>query len=254
MILTGLARLDDALGGLLQGRIHLLTGGPGSGKTAVSLRFLWTGLERGETGLLVTLGNSRDLKSLAKHLGMARRAQGFLRVVNIVPGPIGVFRRDVLLSVGGYDDDTFAEDADLTLTLLTGGWHVVYEERAIAYTEAPETLLELVKQRYRWTRGILQALRKRASWVIAPKHGIAIWFSFLMMLFEAILWPALNVLGNVLFATAALSAGAASGVLYWWVLLTMRSETTLSSILETLKAMKEGRLTSYGEAVQIPKQ
>ena len=70
MILTGLARLDDALGGLLQGRIHLLTGGPGSGKTAVSLRFLWTGLERGETGLLVTLGNSRDLKSLAKHLGI----------------------------------------------------------------------------------------------------------------------------------------------------------------------------------------
>jgi len=154
-------------------------------------------------------------------LNMARRAQGFLRVVNIVPGPIGVFRRDVLLSIGGYDDDTFAEDADLTLKLLTGGWHVVYEERAIAYTEAPETLHQLVKQRYRWTRGILQALRKRAGWVIAPRHGVAIWLSFLAMLFEAIVWPALNVLGNVLFATAALSAGAASGVLYWWVLLTM---------------------------------
>ena len=70
MILTGLAQLDDALGGLQQGRIHLLTGGPGSGKTALALRFLWTGLERGETGLLVTLGNSRDLKSLAKHLGV----------------------------------------------------------------------------------------------------------------------------------------------------------------------------------------
>ena len=154
-------------------------------------------------------------------LNMARRAQGFLRVVNIVPGPIGVFRRDVLLHVGGYDSDTFAEDADLTLKLLTGGWHVVYEERAIAYTEAPETLLELVKQRYRWTRGILQALRKRSRWIVAPRLGVAIWLSFMAMLFEAIVWPALNVLGNVLFATAALSAGAASGVLYWWVLLTM---------------------------------
>jgi biofilm PGA synthesis N-glycosyltransferase PgaC len=154
-------------------------------------------------------------------LNMARRAQGFLRVVNIVPGPIGVFRRDVLLRVGGYDSDTFAEDADLTLKLLTGGWHVVYEERAIAYTEAPETLLELVKQRYRWTRGILQALRKRARWIVAPRHGVAIWLSFMAMLFEAIVWPALNVLGNLLFATAALSAGAASGVFYWWVLLTL---------------------------------
>ena len=52
-------------------------------------------------------------------LNMARRAQGFLRVVNIIPGPIGVFRRDVLQRVGGYDTDTFAEDADLTLKILT---------------------------------------------------------------------------------------------------------------------------------------
>jgi hypothetical protein len=41
------------------------------------------------------------------------------------------------------------------------------------------------------------------------------------MLFEAVLWPAMNVLGNLFFALAALSAGAASGVFYWWALLTM---------------------------------
>jgi len=70
MILTGVARLDNAMGGLLPGRIHLLTGGTGSGKTALSLRFLWTGLELGETALAVTLGNGHDLKSLARHLGM----------------------------------------------------------------------------------------------------------------------------------------------------------------------------------------
>ena len=65
-------------------------------------------------------------------LNMARRAQGFLRTVNIIPGPIGVFRREVLLQLGGYDTDTFAEDADLTLKILTAGWHIVYEDRAIA--------------------------------------------------------------------------------------------------------------------------
>ena len=95
-------------------------------------------------------------------LNMARRAQGFLRVVNIIPGPIGVFRRDVLQRVGGYDTDTFAEDADLTLKILTAGWHVTYEERAIAYTEAPEQFIDLIKQRYRWTRGILQAFANAA--------------------------------------------------------------------------------------------
>jgi cellulose synthase/poly-beta-1,6-N-acetylglucosamine synthase-like glycosyltransferase len=154
-------------------------------------------------------------------LNMARRAQGLLRIVNVVPGPIGVFRREALERVGGYDTDTFAEDADLTLELLTAGWHVVYEDRAIAYTEAPETLLDLVKQRYRWTRGILQALRKRTPWLVSPARGVAVWGSLIVMLFEAILWPAMNVLGNFLFAVAALSAGAASGILYWWALLTM---------------------------------
>jgi biofilm PGA synthesis N-glycosyltransferase PgaC len=41
------------------------------------------------------------------------------------------------------------------------------------------------------------------------------------MCFEAIVWPVVNVLGNVFFALAALSAGVASGIFYWWVLLTM---------------------------------
>jgi cellulose synthase/poly-beta-1,6-N-acetylglucosamine synthase-like glycosyltransferase len=154
-------------------------------------------------------------------LNTVRRAQGFLRVVNIIPGPIGVFRRDALVRVGGYDTDTFAEDADLTLKLLTAGWHLSYEERAIAYTEAPEHYLDLIKQRYRWTRGILQALRKRATWLSAPGRGAAVWSSLLVMLFEAIVWPSMNVLGNLLFSVAALSAGVASGVLYWWALLTM---------------------------------
>ena len=154
-------------------------------------------------------------------LNLARRAQGFLRIVNIIPGPIGVFRRDVLLSVGGYDNDTFAEDADLTLKIITAGWHVVYEERAIAWTEAPEFFLDIVRQRYRWTRGILQALRKRSSLLASPKGQIAVWISIASMFFEAVLWPAVNVLGGLLFTVAALSAGVASGIFYWWMLLTM---------------------------------
>ena len=154
-------------------------------------------------------------------LNMARRAQGFLRSVNVIPGPIGIFRRRTLLDVGGYDTDTFAEDADLTLKVLTAGWQVVYEDGAIAWTEAPESLLDLIKQRYRWTRGILQALRKRAAWLALPRGGTGVWLSLLAMLFEAIVWPAVNVLGNLFFAIAALQAGAADQVAYWWLLLTL---------------------------------
>lgn len=154
-------------------------------------------------------------------LNMARRAQGYMRSVNIIPGPIGVFRRDVLRQLGGFDTDTFAEDADLTLKILTAGWHVVYEEGAQALTEAPEKLLDLLKQRYRWTRGILQALRKRSSWLLLPRHGFGPWISLNLMLFEAVIWPTVNIVGNGLFAIVALKAGSGEYILYWWTLLTL---------------------------------
>ena len=168
-------------------------------------------------------------------LNMARRAQGFVRAVNIVPGPIGVFRRDTLARVGDYDTDTFAEDADLTLKLLTDGWHIVYEDRAIAYTEAPEQLLDLLKQRYRWTRGILQALKKHSSALFAPRKRFATWVSLHSMLFEAIAWPLMNVFGNLFFSIAALAAGSPVYVLYWWLLLTWLD---LAAALHTV-AMEE---------------
>jgi len=168
-------------------------------------------------------------------LNMARRAQGFVHAVNIVPGPIGVFRRDTLARVGGYDTDTFAEDADLTLKLLTDGWHIVYEDRAIAYTEAPEHLLDLLKQRYRWTRGILQALRKHSAALLQPRKRFATWASLQSMLFEAIAWPLMNVCGNLFFSIAALVAGAPVYVLYWWLLLTWLD---LAAALHTV-AMEE---------------
>jgi biofilm PGA synthesis N-glycosyltransferase PgaC len=178
-------------------------------------------------------------------LNLARRAQGFMHAVNIIPGPIGVFRRDVLLSIGGYDSDTFAEDADLTLKILTTGWHIVYEDRAIAWTEAPEVFVDLIQQRYRWTRGILQALAKRGVWLTRRKHSIVVSLSLLAMLFEAILWPMVNVLGNLLFVLAALAAGVASGVLYWWVLLTLLD---VAAALYTV-AMEEEELTLVPYAI-----
>ena len=172
-------------------------------------------------------------------LNLPRRAQGFLRVVNIIPGPIGVFRRHVLAQVGGYDTDTFAEDADVTIKILGAGWQIVYEEGAVAWTEAPETVHDLLKQRYRWTRGILQSLRKRADWLGRPRGDVAVWISLQALLFEAIVWPVVNVVGNLLFAIAALSLGAASMVLHWWLLLTMLD---LAAALHTV-AMEEEDIT-----------
>jgi poly-beta-1,6 N-acetyl-D-glucosamine synthase len=154
-------------------------------------------------------------------LNMVRAAQGFFRLVNIIPGPIGVFRVAALRRVGGYDHDTFAEDCDLTLKLLADGWQVHYEPEAIAYTEAPEKLLDLLKQRYRWTRGILQAIRKHREILLHPARGPAMAFTLAYMVFEGILWPSMNVFAHVLFVIVATRFGAALPLVLWWAQLTV---------------------------------
>jgi cellulose synthase/poly-beta-1,6-N-acetylglucosamine synthase-like glycosyltransferase len=152
---------------------------------------------------------------------MPRRAQGFVAAVNIVPGPVGMFRREALEEIGGYDADTFAEDADLTLKMMEAGWRVVYEDAAIAWSEAPERWIDLVQQRYRWTRGILQAIRKRKGILLRPFPDFPLWVSTLQLGFEALVWPAMNVFAHLFFAIVALLFGAGELILYWIVLLTL---------------------------------
>lgn len=154
-------------------------------------------------------------------LNMPRRAQGFVAAVNIVPGPVGLFRREALDEVGGYDVDTFAEDADLTLKLMAAGWRVEYEDQAVAWSEAPESWRDLTQQRYRWTRGILQALRKRKGLFLRPFPDFPLWISTIQLAFEALIWPVMNVLAHLFFAIIAVLFGAGELILYWMILLTL---------------------------------
>ncbi len=154
-------------------------------------------------------------------LNMPRRAQGFIGAVNIVPGPVGIFRLEALQEVGGYDTDTFAEDADLTLELITAGWKIIYEDSAVTWTQGPTNILDLIQQRYRWTRGILQAIRKRKRMLLRPFPDFPLWLSAVEMAFEGIVWPILNVYAHLFFAIVALLYGMGELLLYWWILLTL---------------------------------
>jgi poly-beta-1,6-N-acetyl-D-glucosamine synthase len=154
-------------------------------------------------------------------LAMARKAQSFMRIVNIIPGPLGMFRKTVLQQVGGYDHDTFAEDCDLTLKMLMRGWQIAYEPTAIAWVETPSRLLDLLKQRYRWTRGILQATSKHSASLWQPRKAGVNCFILWYMLFEGIMWPFSTLLGNLFFAYVGLQYGLSTLLFYWWLQLTM---------------------------------
>jgi cellulose synthase/poly-beta-1,6-N-acetylglucosamine synthase-like glycosyltransferase/peptidoglycan/xylan/chitin deacetylase (PgdA/CDA1 family)/spore germination protein YaaH len=89
-----------------------------------------------------------------------RRALDLFNVVTVVPGAIGAWRTDAVRQGGGYPINTVAEDADLTMSLLEQTYKVIYEDRALAFTEAPVNASGLMRQRFRWSFGILQAVFK----------------------------------------------------------------------------------------------
>jgi cellulose synthase/poly-beta-1,6-N-acetylglucosamine synthase-like glycosyltransferase/spore germination protein YaaH/peptidoglycan/xylan/chitin deacetylase (PgdA/CDA1 family) len=106
---------------------------------------------------------------------LERRAWDLVGAVPVVPGAVGAWRRKAVLDAGGFHEDTLAEDTDLTLRLIAQGFRVVYAEHALAYTEAPETAKALLKQRFRWTYGVLQACWKHKSRLFHPGGGVLGW-------------------------------------------------------------------------------
>jgi len=102
-----------------------------------------------------------------------RRALDLFHVVTVVPGAIGAWRTAPVKAAGGYPLNTVAEDADLTMNLLEQGLRVDYEDRSLAYTEAPIDAKGLMRQRFRWSFGTLQAVWKhRAAFIRNKAMGL----------------------------------------------------------------------------------
>ncbi|WP_437019585.1 bifunctional polysaccharide deacetylase/glycosyltransferase family 2 protein [Streptomyces sp. enrichment culture] len=112
------------------------------------------------------VGNRDSLIGAWQHIeyvmgfNLDRRMYDVLRCMPTIPGAVGAFRRSALERVGGMSDDTLAEDTDITMAMHRDGWHVVYAEKAVAWTEAPESVQQLWSQRYRWSYGTMQAIWK----------------------------------------------------------------------------------------------
>jgi peptidoglycan/xylan/chitin deacetylase (PgdA/CDA1 family)/glycosyltransferase involved in cell wall biosynthesis len=112
----------------------------------------------------VKVSNRRSLIGQWQHVeyvigfNLDRRLYEVLGCMPTVPGAIGAYRRQALVDVGGVSDRTLAEDTDLTMAITRAGWRIAYEPKAVAHTEAPATLRQLWRQRYRWSYGTMQAM------------------------------------------------------------------------------------------------
>jgi len=84
---------------------------------------------------------------------LERRALATLGCITVVPGAVGAWRREAIAKLGGFPSDTLAEDQDLTIMIQRAGYKVIFDQDAVAWTEAPDTMAGLAKQRFRWAFG-----------------------------------------------------------------------------------------------------
>jgi len=132
-----------------------------------------------------------------------RRALDLFHVVTVVPGAIGAWRTAPVKAAGGYALNTVAEDADLTMSLLEQGLKVDYEDRALAFTEAPANARGLMRQRFRWSFGILQAVWKhRAAFVRNKAMGL---FALPNILIFQMLLPLVSPFIDIMFAAGVVN-------------------------------------------------
>jgi poly-beta-1,6 N-acetyl-D-glucosamine synthase len=144
-----------------------------------------------------------------------RRAFELVNAIIVVPGAIGAFRRDVVMKVGMFTTDTLAEDCDLTLRLLEAGYKVRTCNEALAFTEVPETLHMLLKQRFRWTFGIMQSFWKHRGSLFVRRNPNLGWIVLPNMLVFQLILPLLSPLVDLtLLVSLFLPKGGIIALLY----------------------------------------
>ncbi len=131
-----------------------------------------------------------------------RRALNVLGAVSVVPGAIGAWRASAVREAGGYHTDTVAEDADLTMALLRNGYRVEYEDLALAYTEAPINANGLMRQRFRWSFGILQSVWKHRA--VFARKGVLGWVALPNIVIFQILLPLVSPFIDLMFAVGVI--------------------------------------------------
>jgi YaiO family outer membrane protein len=169
---------------------------------------------------------------------LGRVARASQNLLTIVSGAFGLFRRDAVIAVGGYDRTAIGEDMDLTFRLQRhwrrrgAHFHIAFDPSALSSTQAPEDLRSLAAQRCRWRRGLLQVLWRHRGMIGNPRYGVLGMVTLpVTVVFEG-LGPLLEIAGYIITAIAV-----ALGLLNWQHFQMLLAASVLFGIAVTLFAV-----------------
>ena len=185
----------------------------------------------------VKVGNQRNLLTYWQAIeytssqNFDRMAYSNINAVTVVPGAIGAFRKAVIQEVGGFTTDTLAEDCDLTMSINEHGYIIENENYAVALTEAPETLRQFVKQRIRWSFGVMQAFWKHRSALFAPsKGGLGLWAMPNMLIFQYII-PTFSPIADVLMIIGLFTGNVVQILSYYALFLVIDASVSIMAYI-----------------------
>ncbi|MFL1468687.1 glycosyltransferase family 2 protein [Paraclostridium bifermentans] len=122
----------------------------------------------------------------------------------IISGAFGLFKKNAVLNVGGYDTDTVGEDMDLVVKLHSFyrknkiKYKIKYEYKAICWSQVPEKLKDLKGQRRRWHIGLITSLNSHRYIFLNPKYGLVGIFSFLYFVVYEMFSCIIDVFGLII--------------------------------------------------------
>ncbi len=127
----------------------------------------------------------------------------------IISGAFGLFKKSVVVDAGGYDTGTMGEDMELVVKLHVFcrehgiPYRIRFSTDAVCWTQAPEHLRDLVKQRRRWHIGLFQSLMQHRNILMNPKYGLVSFISYLYFLLYELLSPYIEIFGVFTIGFAA---------------------------------------------------
>ena len=175
----------------------------------------------------------------------------------IISGAFGVFRRSVIADAGGFDTATVGEDMELVMRLHDHlrqrgrPYRISFVPDPVAWTEAPESLSDLGRQRDRWQRGLMQVLWRHRRMFASPKHGVPGMVAFPFFLFVELLGPVVEVLGYAAFAATMLLGWGSATYAGAFVMVAVVLGSLISTFAVVLQELSFSRYRSTREVLAL---
>ncbi|MDY6778866.1 MAG: glycosyltransferase [Candidatus Nanohaloarchaea archaeon] len=100
-----------------------------------------------------------------------RRIMSWIDSITVAPGPLSVYRREVIEDLGGFDEDSIVEDMEIVFRLQQHQWKIGHSRLGEVYTVAPATVKDYYRQRYRWYKGSLNNILRYRNMFLNPDYG-----------------------------------------------------------------------------------